>query len=210
MPQSYFITFEGGEGVGKSTQIQKLSAFLHRQSIEHIVTREPGGSPVAEDIRVLLVRGQENKIDALTEYLLFSAARRDHLIHTIHPALARNQWVICDRFYDSSLVYQGIAQGLDLSFMQKVYEQLAGNFEPQLTFILTCDPERALERTHARQHPENRFEQKDLAFHQKIHQGFMELAQRYPHRCVLIDAERSEDQVFGDIKEIVEKHLLHK
>ena len=99
MHKSYFVTFEGGEGVGKSTQMQRLSAFLHQQDIQHIVTREPGGSPVAEEIRVLLVRGQENKIDSLTEYLLFSAARRDHLIHTIQPALNQNQWVICDRFF---------------------------------------------------------------------------------------------------------------
>lgn len=209
MSTGYFVTFEGGEGVGKSTQMQKLSAFLVRRQINHIVTREPGGSPVAEDIRILLVRGQENKMDALTEYLLFSAARRDHLLHTIHPALARNQWVICDRFYDSSCVYQGFAQGLAVSFMQQVYNQLAGDFEPHLTFILTCDPKQALERALARAHNENRFEQKDLAFHQKIHQGFLEIAQHHPQRCVLIDADRSEEQVFADIQAVVEQRLLH-
>jgi dTMP kinase len=210
MPNSYFVTFEGGEGVGKSTQIQKLSAYLDRQKIDHIVTREPGGSPVAEAIRILLVRGQENKIDVLTEYLLFSAARRDHLVHTIKPTLARNQWVICDRFYDSSYVYQGFAQGLDLNFIQQVYDQLAENFEPQLTFILTADPKQALERALARAHHENRFERKDLGFHQKIHQGFLELAQRFPHRCVLINADHPEDIVFADIQTALEERILHK
>lgn len=208
MPKSYFVTFEGGEGVGKSTQIKKLSAFLNSQHIDHIVTREPGGSPIAEAIRALLVQGDENKLDALTEYLLFSAARRDHLVHTIHPALAQNKWVLCDRFYDSSWVYQGFAQGLDQTFMQQVYDQLAGPFEPHLTFILTCNPKQALERTVARQHSENRFEQKDLAFHEKIQQGFLELAQRFPHRCILIDATRPEDQVFGDIQSAVEQRLF--
>jgi dTMP kinase len=205
---SYFVTFEGGEGVGKSTQMQRLSAFLHQKDISHIVTREPGGSPVAEEIRVLLVRGQENKLDSITEYLLFSAARRDHLIHTIQPALQQNQWVICDRFFDSSWVYQGIAQGLDLEFMQQVYQKLAGNFEPHLTFILSADPEKALKRALSRRSHENRFEQKDLAFHKKVHDGFVSLAERFPHRCVLIDATRSKDEAFADIQSVIEKRLL--
>ena len=208
MHKSYFVTFEGGEGVGKSTQMQRLSAFLHQQDIQHIVTREPGGSPVAEEIRVLLVRGQENKIDSLTEYLLFSAARRDHLIHTIQPALNQNQWVICDRFFDSSWVYQGIAQGLDLEFMQQVYHKLAGDFEPHLTFVLSADPEKGLKRALARGHHENRFEQKDLAFHKKVHEGFIKIAESNPHRCVLIDATRNQNEVFADIQAAVEQRLL--
>lgn len=208
MHKAYFITFEGGEGAGKSTQMQKLSMFLHSKNIQHVVTREPGGSPVAEDIRLMLVRGAEDKLDALTEYLLFSAARRHHLLSTIKPALQHGQWVLCDRFFDSSIVYQGIAQGLDIKFMQLVYEQLAGNFKPDLTIVLDCSPQKGLKRAMARHHHENRFEQKELSFHRKIHQGFLEIAQQNPDRCVVVNAERAPEKVFTDIKIAIEQRFL--
>jgi dTMP kinase len=181
-----FITFEGGEGAGKSTQIKRLSAHLMTLGLDHIVTREPGGSDLAEKIRTLLVEGGVDGMDALTEYLLFSAARRDHLTRVIHPALAAGQWVLCDRFYDSSLVYQGLAPdpavALDKVLMQTVYEEVAGKgFAPDLTFIFDLDPKVGLARAGNRSGQnlnvsrENRFESKGIDFHQRVREGFLKL-----------------------------------
>jgi dTMP kinase len=206
--KAYFITFEGGEGVGKSTQIKKLSAFLHTRKINHLVTREPGGSPIAEEIRRILVQGHADKLDPITEYLLFSAARRDHLLNKIFPALQQGQWIICDRFYDSSLVYQGMAQGLDPAFLEYIYEQIAPSFKPDLTFILDCDPEKALRRTSSRAHQEDRFEKKGLAFHQKIRQGFLDIAHRNPDRCIVIKTEQTLEQVTKKIKAAITQRFL--
>ena len=202
-----FITFEGGEGTGKSTQIQALSSYLTGAGINHIVTREPGGTPLAEAIRGLLVQGKADKMDALSEYLLFSAARHDHLEKLIKPALKNHTWVLCDRFYDSSVIYQGKGQGLDSHFMEQIYQKIAGdNFAPDLTFILDLDPQIGLRRTHLRavnaahQANEGRFEAKGLAFHQTIRQGFLDIYQQHPDRCVLIDAAQSPEEVFQAIQ----------
>lgn len=207
-----FITFEGGEGAGKSTQIKSLSTYLTELSMPHLLTREPGGTALAEKIRTLLVTGKADAMDPLTEYLLFSAARRDHLEKVIKPALAQGSWVLCDRFYDSSYVYQGLSpkadRALDLSFMNHVYKEIAGpDFEPDLTFVFDIDPKIGLARVQKRSEvsgdnttvQEDRFESKGLEFHNRIRQGFLKLQSHNSHRCCLIDATQSREQTFHHI-----------
>ena len=183
-----FITFEGGEGSGKSTQCRKLQQFLQEQSIKTLLTREPGGSLGGEHIRELLVKGEPGRWDAMTEYLLFSASRRDHLVNTIWPALNNNTWVISDRYYHSSLAYQGAGHGLSTPFMENVYHHIAGDFQPDLVVIFDIDPEIGLARTSARTHTENRFEQMDLAFHHRLRTSFLEQTKKLDKKCLLIDA----------------------
>lgn len=208
--QGKFITFEGGEGAGKSTQIKRLSAHLQEMGVDHIVTREPGGSDLAERIRGLLVQGAEDSMDPLCEYLLFSAARRDHLARVIQPALAQGLWVLCDRFYDSSVVYQGIApepkQALSSTFMDEVYTTLAGpNFCPHVTFIFDLDPDIGLARVSKRVlhqsegDQDDRFESKGTAFHQRVRDGFLARASDDPLRCHVLDASLSEQAVYENL-----------
>jgi thymidylate kinase len=211
-----FITFEGGEGTGKSTQIQALSSYLTQAGIKHIVTREPGGTPLAESIRKLLVQGHADKMDALSEYLLFSAARRDHVEKLIKPALQNQTWVLCDRFYDSSMVYQGKCQGLDAPLMEQVYQAICGpGFTPDLTFIFDLDPQEGLKRTELRttkspnQAHEGRFEAKGLPFHQTIRQGFLEIYYQHQNRCVLIDAAQSPEAVFQVLQSKLQPWVAH-
>lgn len=212
-----FVTFDGGEGAGKSTQIKRLSTYLKERDVPHLVTREPGGTALAEKIRALLVMGKADAMDPLTEYLLFSAARRDHLEKVIKPALAQESWVLCDRFYDSSYVYQGLApqgdRALNVSFMERVYEEIAGDhFEPDVTFIFDIDPKIGLKRVEDRQGAlkdhnhgkESRFESKGLDFHNRIRQGFLKLQANNPQRCCLIDAARTPDQIFHQLRTILE------
>ncbi len=212
-----FVTFEGGEGAGKSTQIKRLSTYLSELSVPHLVTREPGGTALAEKIRTLLVTGKADTMDPLTEYLLFSAARRDHLEKVIKPALTQGSWVLCDRFYDSSYVYQGLSpkkdKALDLSFMDSVYKEIAGaDFEPDLTFVFDIDPKIGLTRvkkrcttsTDKKIEQEDRFESKGLDFHNRIRQGFLKLQASNPHRCCLIDGSQPIDQTFQHIRSILE------
>jgi dTMP kinase len=213
-----FITFEGGEGAGKSTQIKHLSTYLTELSIPHLLTREPGGTVLAEKIRTLLVTGKADAMDPLTEYLLFSAARRDHLEKVIKPALSQGSWVLCDRFYDSSYVYQGLSpkpdRALNLPFMDRVYKEIAGpRFEPDLTFVFDIDPKIGLARVQKRSDlsddkrtvQENRFESKGLDFHNRIRQGFLKLQANNTHRCCLIDATQSPEQTFYYIRSILEE-----
>ncbi len=214
-----FMTFEGGEGAGKSTQIKRISAYLRDLGVDHILTREPGGTPIAEKIREILVKGKADAMDPTTEYLLFSAARRDHIEKVIKPALAKGQWVLSDRFYDSSYVYQGLSpakeRALNIDFMDRVYEEIAGNdFKPDMTFIFDIDPETGLRRAGKRgkidtiSQDENRFESKGLEFHNRIRQGFLTVQRQNPERCSLVDATGTPDQVFHHIRTVLEESLL--
>ena len=216
-----FITFEGGEGAGKSTQIKRISAYLSERGVPYIVTREPGGTALAEKIRDLLVKGKADAMDPSTEYLLFSAARRDHIEKVIKPALAQGKWVLCDRFYDSSYVYQGLSpqkdRALDLGFMDRIYREIAGeDFEPDLTFIFDIDPEIGLGRTGKRgqvdktSQEENRFESKGLEFHHRIRQGFLKVQQDHPERCSLVEAAGTPDQVFHHLRTVIEESFLKR
>jgi dTMP kinase len=190
-----FITLEGGEGAGKSTQARRLAAKLGERGIETVVTREPGGSPGAEQIRELLVHGEPERWSARTETLLMFAARADHVEKTIKPALASGKWVICDRFTDSTYAYQGVARGTDREIIRRVQSAAIGDFKPGLTLVLDLPVSVGLERAKARSGSENRFEQFDAAFHEKLRQAFLDIAKKNGDRCVLIDASGSEDEV---------------
>jgi dTMP kinase len=202
-----FITLEGGEGAGKSTQIKLLQQALSESGIDVVATREPGGTPQAERIRDLLVQGSSGVFDPLTEALLLFAARREHLVHKILPALEKGQWVICDRFADSTRAMQGYGLGLDKSFIEALYRMVAGDLNPDLTFIFDIDPVEGLQRSSKRLQQlssgEDRYERMELPFHQRLHDGFLEIAKGNPDRCAVIDAMQDVDSVHAEVMKIV-------
>lgn len=180
-----FITLEGGEGAGKSTQARLLVAALQRAGIDALETREPGGSPGAEAIRDLLLRGSPDTWDAQTEALLMVAARRNHLVHTIRPALTAGRWVVSDRYADSTMAYQGFGRGLPLEPLRELHRFICEELRhPDLTLILDLPVEIGLQRAR---HP-NRFERMGQDFHQRMRDGFLTIARHAPERCVVIDA----------------------
>lgn len=202
--KSRFISFEGGEGAGKSTQLKLLAQAFANAGIAHLTTREPGGSPGGEAIRGLVVSGAADKWHPATESLLFMAARYDHLATKIAPALARGEWVLCDRFYDSTLVYQGIAKQVGTAWLDQLYALLFGNQGPALTLLLDLPPETGLARTDKRGNvAESRFEQMDLAFHQTLRAGFHTLAAAHPERIHTIDATQNATQVHAAVVEAI-------
>ncbi|MGN1063663.1 MAG: dTMP kinase [Alphaproteobacteria bacterium] len=209
MRRGLFITFEGGEGSGKSTQIKLFAAYLSERGFPYVLTREPGGSEGGEEIRNLLLKGSINKWDKVTEILLFSAARRDHLIKKIYPALAAGQTVISDRFADSTLAYQGYGYGMDEEAVRNVqvaYRMIAGDFEPDITFILDINPEIGVARSLKRAgNDEQRFENMDLTFHHNLREAFLKIARENPHRCIVIQADQSVEQVHNEIIRQFEK-----
>jgi dTMP kinase len=202
-----FITLEGGEGTGKSTQARRLAAKLYEKRVEALVTREPGGSPGAEQIRELLVNGEPGRWSALTETLLVFAARVDHVEKAIKPALASGKWVISDRFTDSTYAYQGAGRGTDREIIRRVQSAAIGDFKPNLTLVLDLPVSVGLERAKARAGSENRFEQFNAEFHEKLRQAFLDIAKRNGDRCVLIDATGSEDEVAELIWQTVAKRF---
>ncbi|MGF1630876.1 MAG: dTMP kinase [Kiloniellaceae bacterium] len=202
-----FITLEGGEGAGKSTQQRRLSAWLRRGGLEVTETREPGGSPGAEEIRALLVTGAAGRWDAMSEALLHFAARRDHLRQTIEPALQRGCWVVCDRFADSTMAYQGYGHGLGRPAIEALYDMVVGALRPDLTLVLDLPVAEGLARAKGRAHDEDRYEQMDLAFHERLREGFHDIVAREPERCVLIDAAGDEDAVAARIAAAVGERL---
>ena len=200
-----FITFEGIDGSGKSTQSQLLYDALNDLGISVIQTREPGGSIGGEIIRSLLVSGDTDRWSAETEILLFTAARRDHLEKTIQPALTKNQIVICDRFVDSTRVYQGVARA-DLRQTVDELHSIIIKKEPDITFIIDTDPEKSLTRGLARNSGEDRFEEFGLEFQKKLRNGFSELSKTEKSRCHLINGMRSKEEVSNDILNIVKDY----
>jgi dTMP kinase len=193
--QGRFISFEGGEGAGKSTQARLLAAALDKRGISCVVTREPGGSPGAEDIRKLLVNGEPGRWDGLTETLLLYAARADHVARTIKPAMEQGRWVLCDRFADSTYAYQGAGRGIDRETVRRIESVAIGDFKPELTFVLDLPAEEGLKRANARASAEMRFEQFDIGFHERLRQAFLDIARRSPDRCRVIDAGADKDTV---------------
>lgn len=200
-----FISLEGIDGSGKSTQARRLADVLRAQGRDPVLTREPGGAPGAEDIRRLLVEGDPDRWSPETEILLFTAARRDHLERTIRPALEAGRDVITDRFADSTRVYQGATRGDLRGLVDDIHARVIG-IEPDLTLILDMDPQAALARGLARRSGEDRFEEFGLAFQHRLRDGFRALAAEYPARCVLIDAGRDADAIAADIAAIVTRH----
>lgn len=201
-----FITFEGGDGVGKSTQIARLAARLRGAGCDVVATREPGGSPGAEDIRALLVSGAADRWSPRTEALLMYAARADHLERTINPARARGAVVICDRFADSSMAYQGVAAALGEAAIARLDALVVGADGPTLTLILDAPAEHGLARADMRG-GDNRFEAKGGGYHERVRQAFLGIARAHPERCVVVNAARSIDDVETDIAAIVRARL---
>ncbi|MDR0781471.1 MAG: dTMP kinase [Pseudomonadales bacterium] len=183
-----FIAVEGIDGAGKSGQSRALVTWLRSLRLDVLHTREPGGSPGAEEIRQLLVTGEAARWDTLSELLLVYAARRSHLTQTIWPALEAGRWVVSDRFADSSRAFQGVAGGLGLEVVEQVHALVVGDFAPDLTIVLDLDPAVALARTVRRGGSEDRFEKKGLAYQTRVHEGFRALALRSPDTHLLIDA----------------------
>ena len=194
-----FITLEGGEGTGKSTQVKRLKAALEARGISVVATREPGGSPGAEEIRKLLVEGEPGRWYPITETLLAYAARADHVARTIGPALAAGQWVISDRFNDSTFAYQGVGRGVERETIRRIDSAVLDDFQPDLTLVLDLDVKTGLDRANARTGAENRFEKFGPEFHEKLRQSFLDIAKRAPERCRIIDASGNEDQVAEQI-----------
>ena len=203
-----FITLEGGEGAGKSTQASLLAAFLREKGVETIVTREPGGTPGAEAIRALLVDGPPERWDAWTEALLMTAARRDHVTRLIRPALSEGTWVVCDRFADSTVAYQGAAGGLGTEAMRSLMAPVLEGCAPDLTLIIDLPVDEGLVRAGSRGGDENRFEKQGADFHAKVRQGFLDIAASAPERCVVIDGGADAETVANTIQKAVLERLF--
>lgn len=206
-PRGRFITLEGGEGAGKSTQIGLLAAYLRGQGREVVTSREPGGSPGAEMIRKLLVEGPADAWDGATEALLMFAARRDHLVRTVWPAIERGAWVISDRFADSTRAYQGHGHGFPMAQVESLYKVAVGDFAPDLTLILDLPVETGLARAAARRGVETRFESLGSGFHERVRAGFRAIAEAEPKRCALIDATGDVDTVHRAIVAVARERL---
>ncbi len=195
MTRGRFISFEGGEGAGKSTQVKRLTARLAAQGHEVVSTREPGGSPGAESIRDLVLRGDADRWSPVTETLLMYASRRDHIERVIRPALTRGAWVVCDRFADSTRAYQGAAGGTEPALITALETWILEDIRPDLTLVFDLAVDVGLARAHARAGAEMRFESKGVAFHQRLREGFLAIAAAEPDRCVIIDAAADMDGV---------------
>lgn len=201
VPRGLFITFEGGEGAGKSSQIRRLAGALGDVGRELVVTREPGGSPGAEAVRHVLLSGAAEPFGPTMEALLFAAARADHVEEVIRPAVSRGAIVLCDRFVDSSRVYQGATGGLEPAFMNALERATVGDMMPDLTIILDLDPQEGLRRAAERrgEDPADRYEKEDLEIHRRRRQAYLDIAAAEPGRCVVIDAAQPVDEVAAEI-----------
>lgn len=203
---SLFITLEGIDGSGKSTQARRLATALRADGRKVVLTREPGGSPGAEEIRKLVLEGAPDRWSPETETLLFTAARRDHLERVIAPALARGEIVICDRFADSTRMYQGLRQDGGRALVDQLHALMIGR-EPDLTLLIDIDPQTGLDRALARQGGEARFESFGTALQARMRQGFLALARDFSDRITIIDGTRPPDRVARDILGVVTSHL---
>lgn len=207
MARGRFITIEGGEGGGKSTQVRLLAERLEGAGVEVVATREPGGSVGAESIRDLLVTGAADRWSPITETLLMYAARRDHIERVIEPALSRGAWVVCDRFADSTRAYQGAAGGASAELIGALERHVLEAVRPDLTLVLDLPVTEGLRRAHHRAGAETRFESKGAAFHERLREAFLAIARAEPDRCQVIDSTTPVDHVARRIWEAVEGRL---
>ncbi len=204
MKRGKFITFEGGEGAGKSTQAGLLAERLRAAGLETVITREPGGTPLGEAIRALVL---DNAPAPATELLLFAAARAEHVAQVIRPALAHGTWVVCDRFIDSTRVYQGVLGGMPRDLIDAIEAGSVAPTVPDLTIVLDLPPERGLGRAASRGEL-SRFDAKSADYHRRLQDGFRALAQAEPERCRLIDADRAPEAIADDVWRAVETRLF--
>lgn len=202
---SVFISFEGVDGSGKSTQLRLLLQYLDELGVPYVFTREPGGTPIAEQIRRILLDPANKGMSVITEALLFAASRAEHVARTIRPALEEGKVVICDRFVDSSLVYQALAGGLPPEFVLQINEMATGALRPHRTIVLDVDPEVALTRRQG--DGADRIERKALEYHRQVREGYLELARAEPRRVKVVDASRSVEEVQRDIRALVAEVL---
>lgn len=208
MQTGKFITFEGIEGAGKTTQIPLVAKALTTLGKQVLITREPGGNPGAEEIRNLLVQGKVNKWDGMTEALLLAAARRVHVEQTIKPALKQGQWVLCDRFTDSTIAYQSFAYGVPLTQIQQLMQLAIEDFQPDLTILLSLDVQQGLSRAKSRGE-QNRYEAMEIEFHQRVSHGFQQLATQYSQRIHAINVENLNiTEVTEHIMQLIQTQLL--
>lgn len=208
-----FITFEGGEGTGKSTQIKLLSEFLTKAGIANIASKDPGGTEIGQELRKILVTGDKDKIDATTEALLYYADRRINLVDKVWPALKQETWVMNDRFADSTVAYQyyGYNKKIPLKTLQNLYNLAVGDFKPDLTIILDLDPvvglARSMDKAAHMAVKETRHESRGLEFHQNLRNGFLEIAKQEPERCVVLNADKSIAALHQDIVKLVSERF---
>ena len=206
MKPGRFVSFEGIEGCGKTTQIGRLSEYLNSRSIAHTITREPGGTAVGEGIRKILLNSETIHLTAASELLLFYASRSQNILEKIKPALERSQMVICDRFYHASMAYQGYGRGIPLDFITRLTELVCEGFRPEVTILLDIEPAvglgRARARNHGRSEDEGRFEAEDLEFYTRVRNGYLDLAAR-DSRIRVIQADHSIEEVHRDIVKVL-------
>jgi dTMP kinase len=208
-----FITFEGIEGCGKSTQAKRIANRLERAGVSCILTREPGGTPIGNDIRQILLSSGNRDLPPLAELFLYEADRALHVASVVKPALAEKKWVLCDRFFDATTAYQGYARGQDLHMTTRLNEMAAFGITPDMTFLLDCPVsvgiKRALKRNaESEVAGQDRFEQEKTAFHEAVRRGYRELAEQNPHRFVVLDATKTEDRLEADIFSCLRNHIL--
>ncbi len=206
MFQSKFVTFEGTEGAGKSTQIQLANKYLQSKSIKTVVTREPGGTVIGEQIRELLLDKKNLKFDAITELLLMFAARAQHLEEVILPALRENTWVLCDRFTDASYAYQGGGRGVPFSHIQVIENAVQGSFTPDVTLLFNCDSNTGMKRVKNRG-TKDRFEKEQQEFFERVQQTYLQLAKQHLNRIVVIDANKTVKQVTSDVQSALKERF---
>jgi dTMP kinase len=214
LTQPHFITLEGIEGSGKTTQIARLARFLEDRGFACVTTRQPGGTLIGENIRSILLDPANRALEPTAELLLYMADRAQHLHELIGPCLKAGRTVLCDRYYDATLAYQGFARGLDMELIRNLHRFLFHNLKPDITLLLDLPPRVGLERARGqlssgqRSSRESRFEDEKVAFHEKVRAGYLELARLEPDRIRIVDAARSPDHVFADISKIVSAFII--
>lgn len=208
-PCGRFVTFEGIEGVGKSTQVERAAGWLRSQGLEVVVTREPGGTPLAEAIRRLVLEPQDDALDGVAELLLMFAARSVHLANLIEPALSRGAWVLCDRFTDATEAYQGAGRGVPLEHVHALERIAQRGRRPDLTLLLDAPVDLAMARTRQRGRQADRFEAEQAAFFERVRRGYLDIAAREPGRVIRVDASGQVERVAGPIRDVL-RHLLEQ
>ncbi|WP_025682459.1 dTMP kinase [Paenibacillus maysiensis] len=204
-----FITLEGGDGSGKTTMIQRLAKFMEEEGYPVITTREPGGIEISEKIRSIILDPAHTSMDARTEALLYAAARRQHLVEKVKPAIEKGAIVLCDRFVDSSLVYQGFARGIGIEEVASINRFAVDDWEPDATFYLDIEPELGLARINASRGEEmDRLDMESISFHHKVREAYLELAHKFPERITIVDASPAPEQVEQVLEDLLKKRFI--